>query len=86
MPSDPKAAIDAVVAAVKQGRLTEKRIDESVTRILTAKARVGLGTGSQVDVNLIPKIVNTPESNAVAQKLPDRSGSRWFAIKTELCP
>jgi beta-N-acetylhexosaminidase len=73
MPSDPKAAIDAVVAAVKSGRLTTKRNDDSVTRILTAKARVGLGAGTQVDVNLIPKIVNTPESNAAAQKIADRS-------------
>src|SRR6185437_11169279 len=30
MPSDPKAAIDSVLAAVKEGLLTEKRIDESV--------------------------------------------------------
>jgi beta-N-acetylhexosaminidase len=73
MPSDPKAAIDAVFAAVKSGRLTAKRIDDSVTRILTAKARVGLGAGSQVDLNLIPKLVNTPESNAAAQKIADRS-------------
>jgi beta-N-acetylhexosaminidase len=73
MPSDPKAAIDAVVAAVKSGRLTTKRIDDSVTRILAAKARVGLGAGAQVDLNLIPKIVNTPESNAAAQKIADRS-------------
>lgn len=73
MPSDPKAAIDAVVAAVKSGRLTEKRLDESVMRILTAKARVGLGAGAQVDVNLIPKLIDTPESNAAAQKIADRS-------------
>lgn len=73
MPSDPKAAINAVVAAVKSGRITTKRIDESVTRILTAKARVGLAAGAQVDVNLIPKLVNTPESNAAAQKIADRS-------------
>ena len=73
MPSDPKEAIDAVVAAVKTGRLTPERIDVSVRRILTAKARVGLGASAQVDVNLIPKIVNTPESNAAAQKIADRS-------------
>ena len=73
MPSDPKAAIDAVVAAVKTGRLTTQRIDDSVTRILAAKARVGLGAGAQVDVNLITKVVNTPESNAAAQKIADRS-------------
>jgi beta-N-acetylhexosaminidase len=73
MPSDPKAAIDAVVAAVKSGRLTPKRIDDSVMRILSAKARVGLGAGAQVDVSLIPRVINSPESNALAQKIADRS-------------
>ena len=73
MPSDPKAAIDAVVAAVKAGRITPKRIDDSVTRILIAKARVGLAAGALVDVGLIPKLVNTPESNAAAQKIANRS-------------
>ncbi len=74
MPSDPKAAIDAVVAAVKTGRLTTQRIDDGPwPRILAAKARVGLGAGAQVDVNLITKVVNTPESNAAAQKIADRS-------------
>jgi beta-N-acetylhexosaminidase len=73
MPSDPKAAIDAVAAAVKSGRITEKRIDESVMRILTAKARVGLAAGRLADVAMIPKLVNTPESNAAAQRIADRS-------------
>lgn len=73
MPSDPKAAIDAVAAAVRSGRITTKRIDESVTRILSAKARVGLAAGRVVDTASIAKLVNTPESNAVAQKIADRS-------------
>ena len=73
MPSDPKAAIDAVAAAVKSGRITAKRIDESVTRILNAKARVGLAASRTVDLTLLPKLVNTPESNAAAQKIAERS-------------
>ena len=51
MPSDPKAAIDAVEAAVKSGRISKKRIDESVMRILTAKARVGLAKEKLTDTN-----------------------------------
>lgn len=73
MPSEPKAAIDAVAAAVKSGRLPTKRIDASVTRILTAKARVGLATGRLVDTALLKKLLNTPESDAAAQKIADRS-------------
>jgi beta-N-acetylhexosaminidase len=73
MPSEPKAAIDAVAGAVKSGRLSTKRIDESDTRVLTAKARLGLGTGRMVDTALVRKSVNTPETNAAAQKIADRS-------------
>jgi len=73
MPSNPKAAIDAVAAAVKSGRITTKRLDESVTRVLTAKARVGLANEKLVDLALLNQTVNTPESNAAAQKIADRS-------------
>ncbi len=73
MPSDPKAAIDAVEAAVKIGRITEQRIDASVTRILAAKARVGLANGKLADLENVRKLIDTPDSNAAAQKIADRS-------------
>ena len=37
----PKAAMDAIVNAVQQGRVPESRIDASVRRILAAKAKAG---------------------------------------------
>lgn len=73
MPPDPEAAINAVAAAIRSGTLTQARIDESAMRILTAKARIGLGAKRLVDVAEIPKIVNTPESNAIAQEVADRA-------------
>ncbi len=73
MPPDGEAAINAVAAAVKSGHLTQKRIDESVMRILTAKAHVGLATKKLVDLEEIHEVVNSPESNAVAQRIADRS-------------
>ena len=73
MPADPKAAIDAVARAVKSGRITTKRIDDSVMRILAAKARVGLATARLTDTDLLRKLLNTPESDAAAQKIADRS-------------
>ncbi len=73
MPSDPKKAIDAVAAAVKSGRISTKRIDESVVRILNAKARVGLANARLVDPALIRNEVNTLESSAAAQRIADRS-------------
>jgi len=41
-PREATATIDAVVSAVKQGRLTSQRISESVERIMAAKTRLGL--------------------------------------------
>jgi beta-N-acetylhexosaminidase len=41
-PQDPLATIDAVVDAVEQGRLTHRRITESVERIIAAKTKLGL--------------------------------------------
>lgn len=72
MPSDPVAAINAVVSAVRRGRISRARIEQSVARILAAKARVGLATNRYVNVHAIPNLVNQTESNqralAVAQK------------------
>jgi beta-N-acetylhexosaminidase len=73
MPPDGEAAINAVVAAVKSGALTQKRIDESVMRVLTAKAHVGLAAKKLVDLENIHNVVDSMESNAVAQQISDRS-------------
>jgi len=49
--------IDAVVAGVREGRYTEARLDESVRRILTAKARLGLNKSKLVDLNALRFVV-----------------------------
>jgi beta-N-acetylhexosaminidase len=73
MPADAEAAIDGVAAAVKSGHIKPARIDESVMRILTAKAHVGLATKRLVDLEEIHSVVNSTESNAAAQQISDRS-------------
>jgi beta-glucosidase-like glycosyl hydrolase/CubicO group peptidase (beta-lactamase class C family) len=42
MPPDPLAARDAVVAAVKEGRVAQGRLDEACRRVLALKARLGV--------------------------------------------
>ncbi len=42
MPKRPEEAIRGLVAAVEKGRISRKRLDESVNRVLAAKARLGL--------------------------------------------
>jgi beta-N-acetylhexosaminidase len=73
MPPDGEAAINAIEAAVKSGKITQKRIDESVMRILTAKAKLGLASKKLVDLEEIHSVVDSVASNAVAQQIADRS-------------
>jgi beta-N-acetylhexosaminidase len=73
MPPDPVAAIRAVVAAVRTGRLTVKRIDESVARVLSAKQSVGLDRTKLVDLEAIADVINSPEAAARAQEITDRA-------------
>lgn len=73
MPPDGEQAINAVAAAVRNGVISQKRIDESVMRILTAKAHVGLATRKLVNLDQVHEVVNSIESNAVAQRICDRA-------------
>jgi beta-N-acetylhexosaminidase len=73
MPPDGEAAINAVAAAVKAGSISQKRIDESVMRVLTAKAHLGLAAKKLVDLDAVAKIIDSPESNAAAQQIADHA-------------
>ena len=73
MPADPDAAHKAVLAALRSGRLTQKRIDESVGRILAAKARMGMDRRRYVNLEAIGDEVNAPESNQRAQEIAERA-------------
>ena len=68
MPSNLADAENAVLAAVASGRLTEARIDESVTRLLRLKTRLGLFENSQVDVSQAASSVGTAQEHATAAK------------------
>jgi beta-N-acetylhexosaminidase len=73
MPKSVPDGIETIVSAVKSGRLTEARIDASVRRILTAKARAGLRQGRLVDLNAVDRIVTVPEHTKIAEDVAARS-------------
>jgi len=73
MPPDLQLAIDAVKGAVQSGRLTEKRIDQSVLRILKLKLKRGIITRPFVDEKKVGSIVGTPEHVARIQQISDRT-------------
>jgi beta-N-acetylhexosaminidase len=73
IPPDAAQAIDAVVEAVRQGRLSESRIDMSVRRILAAKAAMGLREGAQVDLTALRGRLGTAEHEGWARDVAERS-------------
>ncbi|WP_238154808.1 glycoside hydrolase family 3 N-terminal domain-containing protein [Kribbella soli] len=73
MPVDPGLAYNSVLDAVRGGRISEARVDESVTRILALKYEGGLVDRPYVDLSRIAKIVGTPANYAEAQRIADRS-------------
>jgi beta-N-acetylhexosaminidase len=73
IPGDLGGAYKGLIDAVKQGKLTEARIDESVLKILRMKAEVGLERNRYVDLNAVDHEVARPESAAVAQKIADHA-------------
>lgn len=59
----------AIKEAVEQGRLSEKRIDESVRRVLALKEKLGLHIdGSQPDVSEAERARYSKASNDIARK------------------
>ena len=72
-PPDPKGAIDALEAAVKDGRLSEARVEESVRRLLAAKYRLGLARQRFVDPSAVNRVVERPENVREAQRVAEAS-------------
>ncbi len=72
MPPVADAAMAGLERAVRSGRLTEKRIDESVRRILQAKARLGLDKNRFADIEHLDQRFARPEFQSQAQSIADR--------------
>ena len=73
MPQNLQVAIDGVLGAVRSGRLSEQRIDQSVQRVLEMKARRGIVENPFVDVSKVDSIVGSPQNRAGAQEITDRT-------------
>ncbi|HZX11734.1 MAG TPA: glycoside hydrolase family 3 N-terminal domain-containing protein, partial [Acidobacteriota bacterium] len=68
LPLETEKVIEALVKEVRSGGISQSRIDESVRRILRAKARLGLHKSKLVDMETLPRILASKEHLEVAQK------------------
>lgn len=73
MPPNPEAAIRGITAAVKSGRLSQKRITESAAKILAAKQKTGLFRSRLVNLDAIADQITDPKLEALAQRVADES-------------
>lgn len=73
MPSDIAAALDAVVAAVRSGRISEQRLDRSVRRVLRLKADLGLFARRTVPLDSVMAVVGRRAHQDVADDIARRA-------------
>lgn len=66
-------AIDRVLQAIKQGRLTQQDVDIRVKKILAAKYWLGLDTLRSVDLNHLYQDINRRQTELLSQRLADAS-------------
>jgi beta-N-acetylhexosaminidase len=70
---DDDAAFRGIKAAVQGGEISGERIDQSVRRMLRAKARLGLHQNKLVDPAAVPAKVGGRARAAVAAEISDRA-------------
>ena len=73
MPPDLAGAVAGVLAAVRSGELSTARIDQSVTRILRLKSKLGLFSANRVDVGKVASSVGTAAQVAAMTDAAQRS-------------
>lgn len=66
-------AFEAITGAVRDGRLPEKRLDESVRRILKAKVHCGLHESRFVDTGELHRRIGTSDTMAKARSMVQSS-------------
>src|SRR3990172_3634339 len=72
MSRQPEVAFAALRRAVESGRVREAQLNQSVERILRAKARLRLPRQAQVDLEQVEALINNPRFQEQAQEMADR--------------
>jgi beta-N-acetylhexosaminidase len=69
IPADLDASYQAMLKAVQSGEIPQSRVDQSVLKILEAKASVGLNKARLVDIAQLGEVVGKPENLAFGQQV-----------------
>ncbi len=72
-PTDVDASFRGVHDAVKSGRITEQRVEESARRILAAKYDLGLVDQRITPVDTIDRVVGSPDVLALATEIAEHA-------------
>jgi beta-N-acetylhexosaminidase len=70
---DVPTAFQAIKSAIADGRISEERLNESVTRILKAKAFTGLDERKPVDIKNITADINSDAATRIKRKITEQS-------------
>jgi beta-N-acetylhexosaminidase len=73
IPADLDGAYNGVLQAVRTGTISEKRVDESVLKILRIKASVGLNENRFVDLDKVADEIAQPANIVATQQIADRA-------------
>ena len=71
IPADLEASYKSMLDAVKTGEISQQRVDESVLKLLKAKASLGLHKARLVKVEELSKQVGKPEDIAFGEEVAD---------------
>lgn len=72
-PADVDASFRGVLNAVKSGRITEQRVEESARRILAAKYDLGLVEQRITPIDTIDRVVGSPDVTALATEIAEHA-------------
>jgi beta-N-acetylhexosaminidase len=72
-PPSVEKAFTAIKRAVETNEITVARIDESVRRVLAAKARLGLDKNRLVDLNKLDRVLGSAEHQRTARQIIERA-------------
>ena len=72
-PTDTRAMLRGIVDAVKSGRISTERLDESVRKVLAWKYELGLFKEKMTPIDQIDRIVSTKEVYALADEIGSKA-------------